>query len=62
MVNITVLKVPQHARDGLSLITDERWKEAGGQSKWGKETGITGHPQVRRTSRRCMRWSAEERT
>ena len=61
MVNVTVLKVPQHTREGLSLIRDERWKEAGGQSKWEKEAGITGHPQVRRTSGRCMKWSVEER-
>jgi len=37
MVNVTVLKVPQHTREGLSLIRDERWKEAGRQSKWEKE-------------------------
>lgn len=56
-----MVKVPQHTREGLSLIRDERWKEAGRQSKWEKEAGITGHPQVRRTSRRCMKWSVEER-
>ena len=62
MVNVTIVKVSWHSREGLSLIRDERWKEEGGQSKWEKGTGITGHPWVRRTSGRCMKWSIGERT
>ena len=59
---ITIVHTSENHQSSQEEVRKERWKEAGGQSKWGKETGITGHPQVRRTSRRCMKWSVEERT
>ena len=62
VVNVRVLNVPKHTKEDLSLVRDNRWKEAGGHGKWGEETGRRGHPQVKRTSGRCMKSSAEGRT